>query len=210
MQTTTSMRATQILRAEHEVILKVLDCLERVADGAASAGVPDLLSAKEILEFLAVFADRCHHGKEEECLFPKLFDQGMPRHVGPVAVMLAEHEEGRSEVAGMRAALAACEQGKREATEQFVAHARSYVQLLREHIAKENEVLFPMADGMLGEVQQQELLTAFGKVERHDMGEGTHERYLALAEGLVSRLGVKPGAHSFAQAGACCSHGHRH
>jgi len=206
----TSLRATQILMAEHEVILNVLDCLERLADEASSAGVPDLRSAREILEFLTVFADRCHHGKEEQCLFPKLVERGVPRHVGPVAVMLAEHDLGRTAIAGMRDALAACDRGDRSATERFVQGARVYVELLRDHIAKENGVLFPMADGMLGESDQADVLAKFENVEGHDMGEGTHERYLALAEDLVRRLGVDPSKRPMPRAGACCGHGECH
>ncbi len=192
--------------AEHEVILTVLDCLEILADEAASAGAPDMLTARDILGFLTTFADRCHHGKEEQCLFPVLIERGMPRHVGPVAVMLAEHDLGRDAITGMRDALADCDRGDRKATERFVQRARDYVELLRDHIAKENGVLFPMADGMLGEADQADLPAKFGKVEAGDMGEGTHERYLALAEDLARRLGVDPSKRPVAPSGACCGH----
>jgi hemerythrin-like domain-containing protein len=65
----TSLSATQILMAEHEVILNVLDCLEAVADAASGSSELDARSAADILDFLSTFADRCHHAKEEQCLF---------------------------------------------------------------------------------------------------------------------------------------------
>jgi hemerythrin-like domain-containing protein len=202
---TTTQRATQILMAEHEVILTVLDCLEQlVRDPAAPL---DQRAASEILDFLGNFADRCHHGKEEECLFPALTRKGLPREVGPVAVMLAEHDQGRAMVRGMREALSALAQGRSRARDEFAAHARGYVALLRDHIAKENGVLFPMADGMLGELDQAALLEAFGKVEHEDMGAGTHERYIALVGDLVTRLGVQPRAPGPVPTSACCGHG---
>ncbi|MFN0006978.1 MAG: hemerythrin domain-containing protein [Planctomycetota bacterium] len=201
------MRATEILVAEHQVILRVLDCLEKIAEDVRKDRELDLRSAGEILDFLGNFADRCHHGKEEGSLFPALGRKGMPNDVGPVAVMLMEHAQGREQIAGMRAAFVAAEHGRPGGAEDFSVHARTYVDLLRDHIAKENHVLFPMADRMLNASEQAEILEAFGRVESHDLGAGTHERYLALADALVARLGLPPSARPLAPAGGCCGHG---
>jgi len=203
MQSTKSQAtATEILKSEHDVILVVLDCLEKIAGDASAGGGLDVLSAQEVIEVLGTFADRCHHGKEEGALFPMLVAKGLPRDVGPVAVMLGEHEQGRAEIAGMRAALA----DGPAATERFVAHARGYVELLRDHIAKENGVLFPMADGMLDAGEQAELLAAFEHVETDDLGSGVHERLLALVDRLAARLGVVARERPVL-AGGCCHHG---
>jgi hemerythrin-like domain-containing protein len=201
------LHPTEVLRAEHEVILNVLQCLEIVAENAARTRVLDVRSAEEILDFLRVFADRCHHGKEEGALFPALGRKGMPTHVGPVAVMLSEHEQGRAEIAGIAGAIAEVETGSVDALDAFVAHARAYVRLLRDHIAKENQVLFPMAESMLRETERAELAAAFSAHEVEDAGPGTHERYLTLANALVARLGVQPSARPAIHASACCGHG---
>jgi hemerythrin-like domain-containing protein len=205
MQTT--LTATQILKSEHEVILDVLDCLDKLADGASTRRVLDDRSARDILELLTTFADRCHHGKEEGALFPMLVRRGLPEQVGPLAVMLSEHAAGRAEIAGMRSALEESAKDPGQAAERFAAHARVYVDLLRDHIAKENGVLFPMADGMLSEADQAEVLERFRTVESADMGAGVHERCLALAGELMDRLGVKPGERGELPAGGCCGHG---
>lgn len=207
MQTATKApRATQILEAEHEVILNVLDCLEKLGEEARASKKLDARSARDVLELLGTFADRCHHGKEEGVLFPQLVKKGLPEKVGPIAVMLAEHETGRAEIAGMRAGVAAWDESRPDATERFATHARAYVDLLRDHIAKENGVLFPMADGMLSQPEQEEILRGFAAAETHDMGAGAHERCLALAEELTRRLGVKPSARPTGHAGGCCGH----
>jgi hemerythrin-like domain-containing protein len=198
-----AQRPTQILMAEHEVILQALACLERVAKTAAS-GVIDVVSAEDLLDFLAVFADRCHHAKEEECLFPRLVERGLPRDAGPLAVMLDEHEEGRQAVGAMSAALQALGRGERAAGARFAAAARAYTELLRAHIDKENQVLFPMADGMLDAGAQDAVLKAFGRLETEDLRTGTHERYVKLIENLVRRLGVTPA--DLPRAGSCCGH----
>lgn len=197
------MRPTQILNEEHRVILRVLAALERIAEATRAAGRIPARSAADALDFLATFADRCHHGKEEELLFPALVKKGLPREVGPVAVMLAEHDEGRALVRAMRAALA----GEGRPAEDFARAASEFVELLRAHIAKEDQVLFPMADGMLAEAEQAELLGAFERVEQHDLGEGTHERYLALARDLCERTGLSfEEAGEPVHAGGCCGH----
>jgi hemerythrin-like domain-containing protein len=199
------MRATQTLMAEHEVILSVLDCVERLADQADHRGTLDVASAAEALDFLSGFADRCHHGKEEDQLFPALVSRGLPRNVGPLAVMLSEHELGRAEVAGMRTAVADVQRSLAGSVQRFGEHARAYVELLRQHIDKENGVLFPMADGMLTEAEHAELEQAFERMER-DPGHADHERYLELARTLCARLGVEAKARGSMSAGSCCGH----
>ena len=199
------MRITDTLRDEHEVIQQVLDCLEELAERATAQKSVDVASVADALDFLSAFADRCHHAKEEQVLFPALNARGLPREAGPVAVMLREHELGRAAIARMRSALDDAQRRVAGAPQRFAVAAREYVALLREHITKENGVLFPMADQMLGEETQRELALSFERVEHHDLGPGTHERYLEVARSLCGRLGVEWALHAPA-AHACCGH----
>jgi hemerythrin-like domain-containing protein len=199
------MRITDTLREEHEVIQQVLDCLEELASRALARTGLDAASAADALEFLTAFADRCHHAKEELHLFPALNARGLPRDAGPIAVMLREHELGRAAIAEMKAALEGTKQRVPGAAARFAQAARGYVELLREHIAKEDSVLFPMAERMLGADGERELARAFERVEHHDLGPGTHERYLQLARSLCARLGVEWRPHATV-GHACCGH----
>lgn len=197
-------RATDILRAEHDVILDVLDCLENIARIASIEWKLDVRSAEDSLAFLAEFADGCHHRKEEGALFPLLVKKGLPQEVGPLAVMLSEHQQGRAHIAEMYAALDERNDAKRAAA--FSTHAGAYVDLLRAHIAKENNVLFPMADKMLAGTEQASLLQAFSRVESRDLGPGIHEGYVALAAELSARLGLARSSRSLGKTGGCCGH----
>jgi hemerythrin-like domain-containing protein len=199
------MRITDTLRDEHEVIQQVLDCVEELAERATAQKSVDAASAEDALDFLSAFADRCHHAKEEQVLFPALNARGLPREAGPVAVMLREHELGRAAIARMRSALDDSKKRIAGAPQRFSAAAHEYVALLREHIAKENGVLFPMADQMLGDDAQAKLMRSFEHVEHHDLGPGTHERYLEVARSLCQRLGIEWAQHAPA-AHACCGH----
>jgi len=183
-----SYRATTILRQEHEAILKMLDASEATAH-KIEKGVtvpPERLSG--LLEFLRLFADRCHHGKEEDLLFPKLGEKGFSPNAGPVAVMLYEHEQGRALIRKMVEASEACAAGNSEAAREWAGAAHDYVSLLRAHINKENTILFTMAEQMLSEREQEELAEAFEKVELEKMGEGTHERLHALMDKLLAEI----------------------
>ena len=73
------MNATDQLRAEHEGILTMLQILERISEQMNSGKQADTAHLGKIVEFLQVFADKCHHGKEEDILFPALEKVGIPR-----------------------------------------------------------------------------------------------------------------------------------
>jgi hemerythrin-like domain-containing protein len=164
---------TDVLREEHRVILQALALLESAAGGDPSATAPPGWWERA-LEWLRAFADRNHHDKEERYLFPALVEAGVPSEGGPVGVMLAEHVEGRTLIQAMRTDDTA---GRAEA-------ARRYVRLLRDHIDKENDVLFPLADAVLAERAQQALARAFASVE----AEQGRDASIAHAEAEVDRL----------------------
>jgi hemerythrin-like domain-containing protein len=203
------MKATDILRNEHETILDVLAALESITEPSALPSGLDLRSAQDALDFLCGFGDRCHHGKEEQHFFPALAECGLPREVGPLAVMNSEHDEGRALLARMVEALADAKRSEPDAPARFGIAARAYVTLMRDHIDKENGVLFPMGDGMLSGARQAALLTEFERFEVADMRADAHARFLDIAAGLCKRLGLNRASRPQAPAHACCGHGAR-
>ena len=139
------MNAIRGLMAEHQNILRALDVLEEIADRVTE--VPDEIAddARAIVGFIQGYADELHHGKEESMLFPAMEAAGELRGGGPIAIMLHDHEQGRAFVRQMDAAT---DDLTRDG-ERFSDAAFDFAALLREHIDKENEVLFPMAESML-------------------------------------------------------------
>jgi hemerythrin-like domain-containing protein len=88
----------------------------------------------------------------------------------------------------MAAALAQIEEGDPSAANALFESAKNYLRLLREHIQKEDEILFPMADQTLGEAVQKQMLMAFAEHEAVEMGAGAHEKYLSIAEELSAAV----------------------
>ncbi len=183
------MQATDILMSEHRVIERVLASLEA---GAArlEAGQPvrpDFFI--QATDFVKGFADGCHHRKEEGVLFAAMVDAGLPREVGPIAVMLAEHEQGRAYTRGLRAAAQRLAAGDASARTDVIGNARGYADLLRQHISKEDTILFPMADQVIPAAAHVQVAEGFERVEHEETGAGVHEKYLALADALEQEIG---------------------
>lgn len=200
------MNPTDILVAGHRIIEQVLNCLEKIVERATAAGKLEEEPAREAIDFFRTFADRCHHGKEEAQLFPVMEARGFAGGCGPVAVMLREHELGRLYVGGMDAAVERAFKGDAEGLQWFIQNSQSYIRLLREHIQKEDHCLFPSANRAMDEADQQKLMAAFEKVEAEEMGAGTHEKYIALANRLADCFGVPRAATSEHKEGHGCGH----
>jgi hemerythrin-like domain-containing protein len=183
------VRATDELMDEHRIIERVITVLEagalKLENGQPVR--PGLFI--EAADFITGFADGCHHKKEEGVLFPAMVTCGVPIDGGPIGVMLAEHEQGRIYTRDLRSAAQRLEAGDKSAARGVITSARGYALLLRRHIAKEDNVLFPMADQLLPPLEQDLVADGFETVEHDETGEGVHEKYLALAEKLTLEIG---------------------
>jgi hemerythrin-like domain-containing protein len=177
------MKATQQLKNDHEGVKVMLNILEQVCRQLEADGTLNEEHFDGILEFLKVFVDKCHHGKEEDLLFPALIAAGIPED-GPIAVMLEEHEMGRNYVKSVNDDYATYVGGDKSASKTISKIVLAYITLLRNHIEKENNVLFVMADRLLSEKKQDELYEGFERIEEERIGAGKHEEF----HGLLKRL----------------------
>ena len=175
------MSPTEILQHEHQIILMVLGAAEREADAIDRARRIDAARLRKFLTFFREFVDRCHHAKEEHHLFVRL-QADAPQAQAPVAQMLREHEEGRRKIASIEGLLDKSDPASASAA---AAELRSYAELLRQHIFKEDNVLYPLANRVLDEDDKKELAEEFAFVESQELGEGVHEKYHQLAHELA-------------------------
>jgi hemerythrin-like domain-containing protein len=171
------MRPTEDLKSEHEAVLVMLAILDKVAGRLEQKAAVPQEHFDQMLDFLRGFVDKCHHGKEETSLFPAMEAAGVPKEGGPIGVMLSEHEIGRGHVRQMAASAG------RDGS-AFAGAARAYITLLTQHIAKENGVLFPMADRVLSAESQARLEREFEAIEEKVVGAGKHEQFHAMLHRL--------------------------
>ena len=175
--------AIDMLSNEHKLILQVVDGLSRLAAGMCTGKTADPALLLEAVAFMREFADQCHHAKEEDLLFPALIAHGVPMHGCPIDALLHEHEQGRRlvrEIADGSDAYIRNEPGAAEATAKAVDKIAA---LYANHIWKEDEMVFPMAQRLIPEGDRLTLYAAFQEVEARNPP-GTHERFHAFARKL--------------------------
>src|SRR3990167_7298758 len=170
------MTSTEQLRNEHQAVLLALDILEKICRKLEAKEKVDPKHQEEILEFIKIFVDKCHHGKEEDLLFPAMEEVGIPKEEGPIGMMLMEHDVGRSYVKGMSENI--------PNPEKFIGDARGYIELLKQHIEKENNILYQMADSNISQTKDGELLKEFDKLELERIGSGKHEEFHKMIKRL--------------------------
>lgn len=184
------MRPTEILMAEHRVIERVLKTIEAALqrpDANAQLRPSLFLDA---VEFIQGYADDYHHQKEEGVLFEVMEARGFPKEGGPIAVMLAEHEQARAYTRAMQSAAERWRDGDAAAQTEVTRNAQDYVSLLGDHIHKEDNILYPMADQLLSPEDQERMAETFRELERTATSNGSLGRLLALVDALERTMQV--------------------
>ncbi len=180
----------QVLSDEHRVIVRVLGVLERLVVRSERGAGFESESLAGCVEFFRLFADACHHAKEEDLLFPVLEERGIPREGGPIGVMLEEHRMARGYTSDMADALAAFVAGDEDAVGRFHVAARHYLDLLRNHIHKEDNVLFRMGEQVMTDEDRQSLHGRFCEAGCRAFGGKTREALESIADELVATWGA--------------------
>jgi hemerythrin-like domain-containing protein len=178
------MKATDQLMHEHEAVLRMLNILNSVSEKLHMGEKIPIQHLESMIDFLQVFVDKCHHGKEEALLFPELEKRGIKNQGGPIGVMLAEHVKGRNFVKELATGIESYKNDDRNAVEKITENAGGYINLLNQHIIKENTILFMMADRVLAQAEQEELVRKFDELEERVIGHGKHLELHTLLESL--------------------------
>jgi hemerythrin-like domain-containing protein len=160
--------ATRNLEEDHIHVLKLTDVMNAITRSEK----PDIEHIEDIIDIIRNFADGLHHAKEENLLFPALGKKGFSLQQGPIVVMLNEHIQGRNFVKGIADNLELFKKGNKAAVTGIYQNMSGYAELLNSHIMKENNILFRMADNVLSDNEQKNLLAEFETIEQN-RAEGT-------------------------------------
>lgn len=179
------MKPAEDLRAEHALTMKMLAVLQVICGKVEKEAAALEEDIREILEFLRVFVDKCHHGKEEEILFPVLEELGIFNASGLIEKLRDEHRTGRALVAQMEGITTKVEEGAGVAPSQFADLAERYAKLMRKHIRTENGVLLPGVRANISEEKQLEISQEFESFEREKIGEGKHKSFAERVQRLT-------------------------
>ena len=175
--------ATQDLFEEHVVIMQALDIMQEISESLQRNEPADRNDILDLLGFLSDYADRCHHGKEEDLLIPGILKSRILENNGPISAILSEHVQGRDYIAKMRKSI----NGESVKVDEFLRSSQEYVSLLRSHIRKENTLLFPLIEARMPMAEQHNLYKEFMEFEYRQIGYGHHEELHSILESLEKK-----------------------
>lgn len=172
------------LMIEHRLIERMVTVLDRQRAKIAGGSPPDNDLLDAAADFMRTYADRCHHGKEEELLFAKLRTKQMtPEMVAAMDRLIADHVRSRELVGRTRDLNARSRSGDKVAGNELGAVLGELVKLYPDHIYREDKEFFPAAMRYLSKEESDAMLQQFNDFDRKMI----HEKYRAVVEGAEKR-----------------------
>lgn len=178
------MNPIQKLMAEHQIILQVITLMESKIQALERGEKVGSKFFEFAIDFIRNYADKYHHAKEEDILFVRMGKAGFSKESGPIAVMLYEHDEGRQYIVELEKANTLYAQGNETAKYEIITNASAYAALLRNHIQKEDNILYPMAINLLGESVINLMQAEFDEAEMRQAG--VESKYQKLIDSMGS------------------------
>lgn len=175
---------TERLMDEHERIISFLNILFRAVRMERGGKLLGSEFWEGAISFIREFSDDYHHAKEEKLLFPAYCRRGMSDDHGPVAVMLRDHDHFRRCIGIIEESLSHGDDGN---ISRWQA-CGDFIESLRFHIHKENNILYPMGEDILTNEDEKELLIAFDAADDARGGAAREEEFSRLAASLEERL----------------------
>lgn len=174
---------TDILETEHRYIKMVVDAIVKKLEFQNENNGFVIQEIEQIMDFMRSYADQCHHGKEEDLLFPALIEKGVPTQGCPIGALMADHKRGRNFVGELSKGIDLLKNGDQSGNKNITDGLNGIALLYPNHIWKEDYLLFPMTMKVMN---ADELRILSGKFEQVDekMGREKIESYQSFALNL--------------------------
>jgi hemerythrin-like domain-containing protein len=175
------MQARGPLMIEHRLIERMLTVVKRRLGETELTGVIDPLFVDTAVDFIRIYADRTHHGKEEDILFKKLEQKSLSGEDARIMKeLIAEHGFGRETTRALSEANDRYREGEKKALGDVIACLRTLVDFYPRHIEKEDKVFFPVSRAYFSEEEDQAMLADFWDFDRIMI----HEKYKSVVQDL--------------------------
>lgn len=175
---------------EHELIERAMAVLRQNLEELES-GRYDPTQLTRALDFLLEFGDKVHNKKEEDHLFPRMQERGVPVQGGPLGVMLMEHEEERNLLGRMIMDVPKLPELSSAELAKFKQEGMDYLRIRAEHIWKENDVLYNIGRQVLTPDDATELVDNFNAIDKAAYGTKAKEDYLSMVVELEKTGGIR-------------------
>jgi hemerythrin-like domain-containing protein len=169
------------LMIEHRLILRMIALIDEETRKIEKTGVVNQSFIDTAVDFIQTYADRTHHGKEEDILFRELSKKKLSDvDRRSMKELIKDHIFGRTTTSELVKSLQAYRKGNEAAREDITSNLRKFVEFYPKHIEREDQVFFPAAMTYFSEAEQQSMLTEYWEYDRHMI----HSKYRMLIEGL--------------------------
>lgn len=176
---------TDMLIEEHELLERALTAIELELKELSHAG-GNLKKIKRSLDFLFEIGDKVHNQKEEKFLFPKMGEHGVPQDGGPIGVMLYEHQTERDKLQKLLSKI----QESGQIDDESLALMQEYFSVRKEHIWKENDVLYPMAHRILPPEEHDKIYQEMVEWDQTVYGANARQKYQEMVA-EIEKMGQK-------------------
>nr|WP_300004438.1 hemerythrin domain-containing protein [Tissierella sp.] len=182
------MKSIEIMVEEHANIRRMLKVVRSVCYKIMKNEAVDMEDLPRIIDFIRVYADSHHHGKEEDILFKTMNEKiEKLRTAGSITGMYIEHDLGRLFIADLEKAIKDFSDGDDKARLDIIANAVGYTNLLDRHIEKENMAMYKFAEKMLEEEDKEFIEVEAQKIEEAASDDGLQEKYINLLKELEDK-----------------------
>lgn len=181
------MQARGALMMEHRWIEKMIAVIEAAAERAESTGKADPLFIDKVVDFIRTYADRTHHGKEEDIMFRDLDRRDLSVEDRRIMdELIEEHVFGRRTTKELIDANTLYRKGDGRALSVVISKLQTFVDFYPKHIAKEDEVFFPAARTYMTDDDDLAMLNEFWEFDRRMI----HEKYRLVVKDLAEEIGI--------------------
>ena len=177
---------TQVMVEEHKLILRMIALVEKNTELLEQGKFRNWQFYLDAVDFIRNYADRFHHAKEEDVLFVELIKNGMPEKQSPIEAMHMEHDQGRAYVRAMEEAAQKALDGETGQAAIIAENAKGYAELLRGHIEKEDDILYPLAERVLPEEVRSRMYDAYTQAEAKTPE--LEDKYRKLVDGYEQQV----------------------
>lgn len=183
------METIELLKEEHDNIKRVLVVMRKLSVKILNTGQVDFTAFDQAIDFVRNYADKHHHGKEEDILFEKMSAELDPDvEEGPIEAMFSEHDLGRYFINNLDTALQQVKDGEENAKVDVIANAVAYSDFLDGHIFKEDNIVYNYGREELSEAALKEVKQGANEVEQEATKEGVQEKYIDLIDKLEAKV----------------------
>jgi hemerythrin-like domain-containing protein len=185
------MKPTDNLITEHKEICELLNIMSVIAENIKSKDVFYPNDVDEIIDSMIILLDKSHHGKEEDVFYPELILSGILKEKAPLSINNNEHMLAKRYLNEISSCVVNCKIGIDFSGELLADSLANCVDVIHNHIQREEEIVFPLANEAFSIEKQNEIYKKFEDIEQKNIRHNFNDHLNKLVNNLNNKYLVK-------------------